>query len=138
MARSVHFVLRCLATAAALLVTAPAAAQFAALDRMDHGHLIGLQTDFTHEGGSEDMLPRTEIYGTFQFDPHLGFYAQFPFVHMLPAKGESESAMGNLEMGGFFNANLGGAGVVVRLGVGLPTSKLEGGNALSVPAARLL
>ncbi len=130
MTRSLPTLARCLIAAGSLLATAPAAAgEFAALDRMAANSRLGVQTDFTHESGSEDMLPRTEIFGRYQFDRNIGIYGQFPIVHMMGGKTENETAMGNLEMGAHLRLPLGGAAVMFRLGACLPTSHIEDRNA---------
>lgn len=130
MSRTIPTLIRCLLAAGSLLATAPAAAgEFVTLDRMAANNRLGVQTDFTHESGSQQMLPRTEIFGRFQFDENLGVYGQFPIVHMMGGKSQSETAMGNLEMGGHLRIPLGGAKVMFRLGVSLPTSHIEDQNA---------
>lgn len=129
MSRSMFLLLRGLAGAALLLATTPAAAgEFASLDRMRANNRIGVQTDFTQEAGSADMLPRTELFGRYQIDRNFGIYGQFPIVHLMPAEGAGESALGNLEMGAHFRVKLGGAGVIFRAGVALPTSHAEDQN----------
>lgn len=129
MPRSLSAFVRCLVAVGSLCVTAPAAAgEFATLDRMAANSRLGVQTDFTHDG-NEDMLPRTELFGRYQFDDNLGIYGQFPIVHMMGGQGPGESAMGNLEMGAHLRIPLGGARVIFRLGACLPTSHLEDRNA---------
>ncbi len=130
MPRSLSHLIRVAIGAATLLATAPAAAgEFATLDRMAANSRLGVQTDFTHESGSQDMLPRTELFGRYQFDKNMGIYGQFPIVHMMGGKTENETAMGNLEMGGHLRIPLGGAKILLRLGVSLPTSHIEDRNA---------
>lgn len=120
--------LTCSLALAGLLASSAAAGEFAGLDRMADNSRFGVQSDFTQEAGSEDMLPRTEIFGRYQIDRNLGVYAQFPIVHMLPREGQGETAMGNLEMGAHLRIPLGGARVMVRAGAALPTSHLEDQN----------
>lgn len=128
MTRSLVALFRTAIAFSVLLATAPAAAnEFATLDRMAANSRLGVQTDFTHESGSEDMLPRTEIFGRYQFDKNLGVYGQFPIVHMMGGK-QTETAMGNLEMGAHLRIPLGGAKVMFRIGASLPTSHIEDRN----------
>jgi hypothetical protein len=99
------------------------------LDRMDGASRFGIQVGF-------DKLDQVDIDDGFfmRFEPHVqyvvpgrgaGFYAQVPITHVFVSSGTDTTAMGNLDVGGFF-LPLGGPAAILRAGLVLPTAPASG------------
>ncbi len=125
------------AFALAALVVSPtitsADVHFATLDRVQRANQIGLDTAITQPRGGDDIALRTEPY-LIQTLRDFGVYGQLPISHYLPAEGDADSALGNLEVGAFFPAAFGGAATVLRVGLVLPTARAKGDNGRTLGA----
>ena len=102
---------------------------FATLDRVQKANHLGLDTSITQFGGSDARAIRVEPY-LVQMLRDFGVYAHLPISHALPAEGDAETALGNLEMGAFVPGALGGANTLLRLGLVLPTARDKGENSI--------
>jgi hypothetical protein len=110
---------------------ANAEVRFATLDRVQRVNQLGLDTAFTQLAGSDDLIVRTDAY-VLQSLRNFGVYGQLPISHHLPGQGDGNSALGNIEIGAFFPAAIGGAGTILRLGLVLPTARAKGRNGLTL------
>lgn len=111
--------MRWLIAAFGVLIAAPAAAQFTAMDRPEYRSLIGGRIDFAAPDGGTAL--RGEIYGQ-GFISGIGVYGHLPVAHFAPDGGDDHSALGNLELGLFTRTAALGANVILRGGLALGTS----------------
>jgi hypothetical protein len=102
---------------------------FITMDRMDRTSRIGGQIGFPvlHGDGLENVtFLRTELYGQGAWeisDNAAGIYGHFPVSHALISEGgEDETALANLELGGFFVVGAEQVDLVLRGGLSLPTA----------------
>ncbi len=80
--------------------------------------LHALNTGFTPNTG---FALNTDFFGQAVFGP-AGVYVGLPIYSVFPEQGDSDTALGNLELGGIYHAGFGVMGLTVRLGVVVPTS----------------
>lgn len=117
---------------AALLLSAPAAAQFTAMDRPEYRSLIGGRIDYAAPDPGTAL--RAEIYGQ-GFINGVGVYGHLPVTHFAPdGGGDDQSAIGNLEIGIFGRLRALGGNTVVRGGLALGTSDGDAESAIALGA----
>lgn len=121
--------MRWLFAALGLLLAAPAAAQFTAMDRPERRSLIGGRVDFAAPDGGTAL--RGEIYGQ-GYIRGVGVYGHLPMAHFAPDGGDDQSALGNLELGLFGTTAALGGNVIVRGGLALGTSDADAEAAIAL------
>lgn len=95
---------------------------FATLDRTDaRSHAdVGMSMAF-FDGQDPDFNTRLDLYGQYVTPTGAGGYASLP-ISYLSDNDESETALGNLELGGIYNIDRGSTQIVLRGGLALATA----------------
>jgi hypothetical protein len=100
---------------------------YVSLDRQGTDNAIGVAVSghvFTSDEENPflpDFALRENIYGRYVHGSGLGGYGQLSVSHAFGGD-ESTNGIGNLEVGGLYVMRAGGADVIFRLGLGLPTA----------------
>lgn len=105
------------------LATADERGSYVTLDRAGTDNVVGVAVSghfFSNESITPDFALRENLYGRYVDSSGFGAFGQFSVAHAF-GNGNSENAVGGLEVGGLYVAKLGGVDLVGRLGVGLPT-----------------
>jgi hypothetical protein len=120
----------------ALVAPAVADPQFVTLERVDRQSRLGLQGSLQfYDDTAVDLIGlRTEIYGQFagrlRGGGTLGGYAHLPLGFMFVEGADDDSAVGNLELGGYYVSRLGArSDLAFHLGLTLPTASDDPGFA---------
>jgi len=108
---------------------------FMTLDRVDASTRAGFQAGW-HKiddvGASDAFITRLEPFGQFVLPNRAGgVYGQLPLVHRWDIDGEDASALGNLELGGFFLPTRSSSELIVRGGIAVPTGSDSAARALA-------
>jgi hypothetical protein len=105
------------------LAAADERGSFVTLDRVGTDNVVGLAVSahFADTPIAPDVVLRENLYGRYVDSSGFGAYGQFSIAHAF-GNGDSQSAVGGLELGGLYVAKLDGFELVGRLGVGLPTA----------------
>lgn len=112
------------------VVAAPAPAerveaQFSSLDRQDGVSRLGVELGYANLNDEVDVTPlRIGLYGQYVAPAGVGGYGSLNIAHVLGEEG-SDTAIGNLELGGLYAVALGSIEGVGRIGVALPTASDE-------------
>ncbi|HXU05356.1 MAG TPA: hypothetical protein VN903_30565 [Polyangia bacterium] len=97
---------------------------FMTLDRVDASMRLGVQGGWHKIDDvalSDAFIVRVEPYGQFILPNRAGgLYGQLPMVHRFDFGADDASALGNLELGGFFLPNR-SSELIIRGGIALPT-----------------
>jgi len=106
-----------------VLASADERGSYVTLDRTGSDNVVGLAVSahFINETGAPDVAIRENLFGRYVDSSGFGAYGQFSVAHAF-GNGNSESAVGDLELGGLYVAKLDAFDLVGRLGVGLPTA----------------
>ncbi len=105
------------------LAAADERGSYAALDRVGSDNVVGVAVSahFTDGLLAPDLALRESLYGRYVDSSGFGVFGQLSISHAF-GNGDSESAVGGIEVGGLYVLKLDGWDLVARLGVGLPTS----------------
>lgn len=104
---------------------------FATMDRVDRrSHVdLSLATSF-FEGDDPDFNARFDAHAQYVTPQGMGGYATLPLSH-ITGNDESETALGNLEVGGIYAIAQGPTDIVLRGGLVLPTADDEFGGIIA-------
>ncbi len=113
---------------------------FMTLDRADASTRVGFQAGW-HKiddvGASDAFITRLEPFGQFVLPNRSGgLYGQVPLVHRFDIDGEDATALGNLELGGFYLPVRSSSELIFRGGIALPTGADSAPRALANAESR--
>lgn len=124
-----------------LVLPAISSAQTITLDHVGEGNEVGVQTGvalYDSDLLDDVTILRNDVYGRVALGKQSGIYFNLPISHVAVDAGEDETALGNIELGGFFNQRLDNVLTSYRLGILAPTADDDFdsfiANALASPA----